>query len=77
MSTTNSSLTFSSNCDSDLYNELNNTYQIICSYQLICGEEKEFNYTDGIKIWHKDKWCYKATVPNEWKMSKSEEILIK
>jgi hypothetical protein len=34
------------------------------------------NCTNSIKVWHNDKYCYKATIPNEWKILETEEILI-
>jgi hypothetical protein len=72
-----SSLTFKSDCNTNLYDELNNTYQITSPFQLVCGEEREFNYTDSIKVWHTDKCCYKASIPNEWSISESEEVIVK
>jgi hypothetical protein len=73
----NSSLSFKSDCNTNLYDELNNTYQITGPFQLVCGEEREFNYTDSIKVWHTDKCCYKASIPNEWKILESEEMIVK
>jgi hypothetical protein len=77
ISVSNSSLTFTSNYNSNVYFELNNTYQIISPYWLVCKEEREFNYTDSIKVWHKDKCCYKASAHKERTLSESEEIFIK
>jgi hypothetical protein len=34
----------------NLYDELNNTYQITGPFQLVCGEEREYNYTDSVKV---------------------------
>jgi hypothetical protein len=77
ISVDNSSLIFKSDCNTNFYDELNNTYQITGSFQLICGEEREFNYTDSVEVWHTGKCCYKASIPDEWLISDSEEIIIK
>jgi hypothetical protein len=63
---TSSSLTFKSDSNTNLYDELNNTYQITCPFQLVGGEEREFNYTDK---------CYKASVLDEWNILESEEMV--
>jgi hypothetical protein len=72
---TNSSLTFKSDCNTNLCDELNKTYKVTGPFQLVCGEEREFNYTDSINVWHTNKCCYKALIPNEWRISESEEML--
>jgi hypothetical protein len=38
---------------------------------------KKFNYTDNVKVWHTDKCYYKVLISNEWKISESEEVIIK
>jgi hypothetical protein len=45
-------------CDSVAYDELNNTYQFICTYNLSCEDYIDFNYTDRIELWHNDK-CWR------------------
>jgi hypothetical protein len=70
-------LSFKSDCNTNLYDELNNTYQITGLFQLVCGEEREFNYTDNIKVWHTSKCCYKASIPGEWSISESEKVIVK
>jgi hypothetical protein len=77
ISMTSLSLTFKSVCDTNLYDELNNIYQITGPFQLVCGEEREFSYTDSVKVWHTDKCCYKTSVPDEWNILESEEMVTK
>jgi hypothetical protein len=62
ISITNSSLIFKSDYNTNLYDELINTNQITGPFQFVCGEEREFNYTDSIKVWHTDKCCYKTSM---------------
>jgi hypothetical protein len=40
-------------------------------------ERKENLIIQSIKVWHTDKCCYKTSIPNEWRISESEEMIIK
>jgi hypothetical protein len=63
-------------CSSYLYHELNNSYQIICPYELDCSEIVNFNYTDKIQVWHNDKCCFQVGIDSGWDIKDTTEIVI-
>jgi hypothetical protein len=66
ISQTESTTTILAPCSSYLYNELNNSYQIIGPYELDCSEIVNFNYTDKIQVWHNDKCCFQVPIDSGW-----------
>jgi hypothetical protein len=63
-------------CSSYLYDELNNSYQIIGPYELDCCEIVDFNYTDKIQVWHNDESYFQVGIDSGWDIKNTKEIVV-
>jgi hypothetical protein len=59
-----------------LYDELNNSYQIIGPYELDCSEIVYFKYTDKIQVWHNDMCCFQVGIDSGWNIKNTKEIVV-
>jgi hypothetical protein len=63
-------------CNSQLFDELRNIYQIIGPYALSCSDPIEFNYTDHIQKWHKYLCGKDPSVDKGWEKVDSVEKVV-
>jgi hypothetical protein len=76
ISQTKSTTTILAPCSSYLYDELNNSYQIIGPYEMDCSEIVNFNYTDKIQVWHNDKCCFQVGIDSGWDIKDTKDMVV-
>jgi hypothetical protein len=63
-------------CCSYLYDELNNSYQIIGCYELDCNKIVNFNYSDKIQVWNDKKYCFQVGIDLGWDIKNTKAIVV-